>query len=317
VIVLLLNTQNEAGLLHWNIQHHLDWGFDHIAVADNESTDDTAEVAQGSCDAVSYRRYRNFKDRLRVRNAMLDELRAHHTLDWVLVADTDEFFWVPDATGPRDILERMPDDVVAVNFDMKLFLPTTMDRSDLPIFMSRIYRATSPDSPLHSSYRLGKTFYRSSWLTAVTNDHWNPEVPHAKFRHEYPALHHYMIPNEDRFIDKVRRLPMSYSPTNPLKWLIWRTITPRGELARWAGPSKRQWYDIYKREGEAGLRAYYRTVYTLTEDRVREAIAEGALMRDARFAEFARGRYPTVPAWSGTTSAIPEDRPQLREEDTA
>lgn len=295
MIVLLITTRNEADLLHWNIQHHLNWGFDHVAVADNESTDDTAEVAQGSCDGVSYRRYRNTRNRMRVRNAMLDELRARHTVDWVLVADTDEFFWVPDAAGPRDILRRMPHDVVAVNFDMKLFLPTTMDRSDLPVFMSRVYRPTSPDSPLHSSYRLGKTFYRSSWLTTVTNDHWSPEVPHAKFRHEYPALHHYMITDEDRFIDKVKRLPTYNCPTNPLKWLIW-TTTSRDELPRWSGPSKRDWYDIYKREGEAGLRTYYRTVYTLTEDRVREATAEGALVRDARFAEFARERYLTVGA---------------------
>jgi glycosyltransferase involved in cell wall biosynthesis len=296
MIVLLLNTQNEAELLRWNIQHHLNWGFDHVAVSDNESTDDTAEVVQGLGEAVSYRRYGNFKDRLKVRTAMLDALRAQHSVDWVLVLDGDEFFWIPDAAGPRDILQGTPDDVVAVNFDMKLFLPTTMDPPDLPVFMSRVYRTTSSNSPLNSSYRLGKTFYRSSWLTRLTSDHWNPDVPHSMFRHEYPAIHHYMIASEDQFVVKVKRLPTSYSPTNPLKWLTWRITTLPGELPRWAGPSKRQWYDIYKREGEAGLRTYYRTVYTLTVDHMREAIADGAVMRDAGFAEFTRERYLPVGA---------------------
>jgi len=291
VIVLLLNTQNEAELLRWNIQHHLNWGFDHVAVSDNESTDDTAEVVHGSGDAVSYRRYGNFKDRLKVRTALLDELRAQHTVDWVLVLDGDEFFWVPDAAGPGDILRRTPDDVVAVNFDMKLFLPTTMDPPDLPVFMSRVYRTTSSDSSLNSSYRLGKTFYRSSWLTRMTNDHWNSEVPHSMFRHEYPAIHHYMIESEDQFIIKVKRLPNEHHYRNPLKWLKWKIITPRGELPRWMSRSKRQWYGLYNRAGEAGLRAYYRSIYTLSEDRVREAIADGALTRDAGFAEFARERY--------------------------
>ena len=45
MIVLLLVTQNEADLLRWNIRHHLEWGVDHVAVADNNSTDATAAVA--------------------------------------------------------------------------------------------------------------------------------------------------------------------------------------------------------------------------------------------------------------------------------
>jgi len=296
MIVLLVNTQNEAELLRWNIQHHLDWGFDHVAVSDNESTDDTAEVVQGLGDAVSYRRYSRFKDRLKVRTAMLDELRAHHTVDWVLVLDGDEFFWVPDAAGPRDILRGTPDDVVAVNFDMKLFLPTTMDPPGLPVFMSRIYRATSSTSSLHSSYRAGKTFYRANWLRRVTNDHWNPDVPHRLFRHKYPAVHHYMIESEENFIIKVKRLPNENHYTNPLKWLKWKIITPGGELPRWTNRSKQEWFRVYSREGDAGLRAYYRSIYTLSEDRVREAVADGALMRDAGFAEFTRERYLPVVA---------------------
>ena len=296
MIVLLLNTQNEAELLRWNIQHHLDWGFDHVAVSDNESTDDTAEVVQGFGDAVSYRPYGHFKHRLKVRTAMLEELRARHAVDWVLVLDGDEFFWMPDAAGPRDVLREISGDVVAVNFDMKLFLPTALDPPGLPVFMSRVHRPTSSTSSLNSSYRAGKTFYRSSWLTRLRDDHWNPDVPHPLFRHEYPAIHHYMIDSADKFIIKVKRLPNESQFTNPLKRLKWKIVTPRGELPPWTSRPKQEWYRVYNRSGEVGLRAYYRSIYTLSEERVRKAIADGALVRDAGFADFTRERYLPVGA---------------------
>jgi hypothetical protein len=116
-------------------------------------------------------------------------------------------------------------------------------------------------------------------------------VPHALFRHEYPAVHHYMVQSEDQFLVKVERLPNWNYYGNPLKWLKWKIITPRGELPRWTSRSKQEWYGVYNRQGEEGLRAYYRSIYTLSEERVREAIANGALTRDAGFAELTRQRY--------------------------
>ena len=39
MIVLLLVTQNESELRRADIGHHLEWGVDHVAVADNASVD--------------------------------------------------------------------------------------------------------------------------------------------------------------------------------------------------------------------------------------------------------------------------------------
>ncbi len=76
MIVLLLVTQNEGDLLRWNIRHHLEWGVDHVAVADNASTDSTADVAHDFGEQVSYQSFPDFLKRQGVRTAMLDDLRG-------------------------------------------------------------------------------------------------------------------------------------------------------------------------------------------------------------------------------------------------
>jgi glycosyltransferase involved in cell wall biosynthesis len=292
MIVLLLVTQNEADLLRWNIRHHLEWGVDHIAVADNNSTDATAAVAREFGDAVSRQTFPEFHDRQKVRAAMLDAVRARHHVDWAGVADTDEFFWAPD-TGPRDLLDATPDDIEAVNFDMKLFLPTTLDPANLPVFMSRVYRSGGPDSPLHTSYRVGKTFYRSRWLQTISNEHWCPEVPHPVYQHPYPAVHHYMIQDEDQFVQKVERLMSWVRPKRFVDRLRWhkKYRGRKDELPKWIGPSKREWWSVYYHQGEDGLREYYRNVYTVGGDRLRDALADGSLVRDGEFAAWARERF--------------------------
>ena len=51
------------------------------------------------------------------------------------------------ATGSGSLLADVPDDIVGVNFDMKLFLPTDVDRPDEPVFMSRSHRSALVREP--------------------------------------------------------------------------------------------------------------------------------------------------------------------------
>lgn len=289
MIVLALVTQNEEDLLRGNIQHHLNWGFDHIAVADNDSTDGTADVAREFGTAVSYQRFPDFHDRQLVRAAMIAKLKDQGRVDWAAVADTDEMFWAPGASGPRALLAGTPADIVGVNFDMKLFLPTVLDPPDVPVFIGRVYRSSSSASPLHTSYRAGKSFYRGEWLTEILDEHWSANVPHDVYRHDEPAVHHYMIQDEDQFVQKVERLMSWVRPqklTDRIRWKAKQRRNP-DQLPHWIGKSKREWWSVYANHGEAGLREYYRTVYTLGEDRVRNAIAAGELVEDSAFARWA------------------------------
>jgi hypothetical protein len=296
VIVLLLVTQNEADLLRANLRHHLEWGVDHVGVADNDSTDDTRDVVREFGDSVSYRRFDDFHDRQIHRTALLDDLRAHAPVEWVGVGDTDEFLWLPGTT-PAAVLGAVPPDKVAVNFDMKLFLPTTADDPDGPVFMRRRYRTSSSESPLHTSYSAGKSFYRSSWLGTITDEHWCREVPHEQYRHPEPWVHHYMVGDEDQFVQKVTRL-IAWAP--PPEGLVarrrWRRTPPeRRALPGWSAPFKKEWWGVYQRGGEAAVRDYYRTVYTLGDDARRDALAKGELVEDGGFAHWARARYAVAP----------------------
>jgi hypothetical protein len=293
VIVLLLVTQNEADLLRWNVRHHLEWGVDHVGIADNDSTDATAEVASEFGDAVSYQRFPDFHRRQHVRTALLDELRARHPVQWFGVADTDEFYWAPGVAGIGELLADTPVDVVGVNFDMKLFVPTDLDPPDLPVFMSRTHRTSSAESPLHTSYRAGKSFYRSDALPVITHEHWCEEVPHPPFRHDEPAVHHYMVRDEDQFVQKVTRL-ISWAPPpdGRIARARWnRTPEIERPLPGWSAPFKKEWWGVYQAGGEAAVREYYRNVYTLVGDRRRAALADGSLVEDTGFARWARERY--------------------------
>jgi hypothetical protein len=296
VIALLLVTQDEAELLRANIRHHLEWGIDHVGVADNDSSDGTGDVVREFGDAVSYRRFDDFHDRQIHRTALLDALRARAPVEWVGVGDTDEFLWMDGAT-PAEVLATVPAEKVAVNFDMKLFLPTTADERDGAVFMRRRYRTASSASPLHTSYSAGKSFYRSEWLTTITDEHWCGEVPHEVFRHPEPWVHHYMVGDEDQFVQKVSRLiAWAPPPDGVLARRRWRRTPPdRRELPGWSAPFKKRWWAVYQQGGEEAVREHYRTVYTLDDDARRAALARGDLVEDGAFAAWARSRYAVAP----------------------
>ena len=292
MIVLLLLAHDEADLIRRNIEHHLSWGVDHVAVGDNASRDDIQDVLRAFGDQVSTMVFRDFMDRQKVRIELLERLKARHTVEWAGVSDSDEFFWL-DGTNARELLSAVPDDRVAVSFGQKLFLPTAADYTDGPVECRRVYRTTGPQSPLHTSYRMGKSFYRGEWLRSLTHEHWCPEVPHGRTAPEEPILHHFMIQSEDQFVEKVKRLRAWQSERRQRLEDV-KNVFRR--LARRPIPSpvgrdfKARWWDVYQAGGEQGLREYYRTVYTLAPAAVAAAVAAGDLVHDPAFALHVRSR---------------------------
>jgi hypothetical protein len=293
VIVLLLTSQNEAEMLAWNLRHHLEWGIDRIAVADNASTDGTQDVIRGFGDAVSSVVFDDFHTRQAVRMQMLDAIKARHAVDWVGVSDTDEFWFAPGVHMP-DLLAGTPDDVVAVNFDAKLFVPTALDGIDGPVMARRHYRTTN-QGPLHTSYVAGKSFYRAAWLQAIGDEHLDRSVPHERYRHDVAAVHHYMVRDEDQFVQKVTRL-ISWAPDERRGLgarlaLRRRAVDPRSrELPSWSAPFKKEWWRVYQEGGDNAVRRYYRERYTLSADAVTEHVTAGDLAFDDAFADYTTTR---------------------------
>lgn len=296
MIALLLVTKNECDVLRLNLRHHLSYGIDFVAVADNDSKDDTRAVVEEFGDRARYCRFRDFHTRQSVRLEMLRALMrdTDGAVEWAAIADTDEFFWQPGVDAPGMFCD-IAADAVAVNFDAKLFLPTELDDADLPIIAARRYRSASSSSPLHSSYRLGKTFYRVPWLLSLPPDH-------ACNRHEHlcdlvppdrvvhvGGAHHYMIQSEDQFVEKVVRLiEWVKPPSGRLARLRWQRTPPRQRsLPPWTSPSKREWWAAYQQGGEEGVRSYYRQRYVIARDRIDDLLADGSLTYDDAFAMYA------------------------------
>jgi hypothetical protein len=296
VLGLLLVTKNEAELLRWNLRHHLAWGIDRIAVADNESSDATRRVVEEAGERVTYRSFPDFHDRQTVRHEMLRDMVAatDRRLEWVGIADTDEFFWAPgDAAA---LFAGTPDDVQALNLGAELFLPTALDPPTGPIFVRREYYSADESSPLHTSYREGKTFYRASWLASLPVDHNCARHEHEcveldpdRVRRVKGIVHHYMIQDEDQFVEKVSRLiEWAKPPAGRIAAMRWRKQPPqKRDLPQWTSRFKKDWWRAYQEGGEAGVRRFYREQYVIPEAQVSEYLERGWLARDGAFAAYA------------------------------
>ena len=292
MLVLFVLTRNEAGLLRLNLAHHLGWGFDHVAIADNESTDATQDVLRQFGDAVTATRIGDPNERFSALSRLLTKIEERYgAADWVAVSDTDEFWWTPDSDLPR-LLSRVPDSVIAINSDQKLFLPTELDPAVGPVYCRRTFRTSGADSPLHTSYIFGKSLYRAKWVRShgVSNAHWSEDIPHALCRLNQMLVHHYMIDDEDSFVDKVKALER-WSPQvrdQSEAGTAWDEPSPSKERPVRFRAFKTAWWRLYQTAGEDGLRDYYRREYVVSSSRLATCLRRGELVEDTAFARFKR-----------------------------
>ena len=278
MLLLFVVTRNEGELLRLNLAHHLACGFDHVAVADNESTDSTQDVLRESGSAVSSMRIGSPYERYRALAKLLTAIEERYgRVDWIAVSDTDEFWWTPDDELGR-LLARVPESMVAVNSDQKLFLPTELDSNSGPVYCRRTFRSSGTKSPLHTSYVSGKSIYRAAFVHShgVLNPHWSGNIPHAPWRFKRPLVHHYMIDGEESFVRKVKGLEA---------WNRKVRESPNGSQLR---EFKKVWWRVYETAGEAGVRDYYRREYVISAASLPTRLLHGEIVEDAEFATFKR-----------------------------
>ena len=289
--VLFVVTRNEAELLRLNLAHHLAWGFDHAAIADNESTDATREVLHAFGDAVTAETIADPNDRFAALRRLMHRIEARHgQAQWVAVSDTDEFWWYPGGTL-RELVLRVPASAPGLNSDQKLFLPTALDPSEGPVYVRRTWRTTGSSSPLHTSYRKGKSIYRASRVREheLTSPHWCPAVGSLAWRPPHPLVHHYMIDDEDSFVRKVVALAR-WSPQV-------RHSAPdaagekdgTGSQVRFRD-FKTAWWRLYESGGERALRDYFRTSFMISATALAGHVERRELVQDTAFADWMRTR---------------------------
>jgi hypothetical protein len=298
VIVLLLLAKNERDLLRHNIEHHLEWGVDHVCVGDHKSTDGTQEMLTEFGDSVTTTIFSDFYTRQVTRSELVESVRDRFGEPaWVGVSDSDEFWWAP-GTNIKEILADAPPELAAVNFQQKLYLPTVLDAPDGPVTAQRPFCVTDIDSPLNSAYRRGKSWYRGSYPRLYKgavwfSEHFDEGLDHPPIGPPEPLVHHYMIVSEDQFLSKVKRLTewRTYKARRRMRFLdpVYRLL--RRPIPRPVSQSsKATWWDVYQRGGEDGLRDYYRNVYTLDRDHIATHLADGQLIFDPGLADHTRDR---------------------------
>ena len=290
--LLFIVTRNEAEMLRLNVAHHLDGGFDHVAIADDESTDGTREVLRAFGDAVTVTTVTDPNLRFAALARLLADVESRRgPAAWVASSDTDEFWWGPGA-GLRDVLASVPSNVLAINAQQKLFLPTVADAPDGPLPCRRVHRTARTDIALHTSYVRGKSIYRAGWLrrNVLDDNHRTGRIPPAAWLEiDGHHVHHYMVESEDAFVAKVRSR-LRWTPSlQPL--LDQHRALRDDEAARYKFRGfKRAWWDLYATRGEGALREYYRTQYVLSRDALAHHLAAGDVVEDRAFADYARAR---------------------------
>jgi hypothetical protein len=92
-----------------------------------------------------------------------------------------------------------------------------------------------------------------------------------------------MITDEDHFVQKVTRLPMTppgkRRRLDGVRYLLGRPNNIRG-------PEVTAWLRLYQDHGEAALREYYRTSYLISALDVQLHVERGDLIADSTFCDY-------------------------------
>jgi hypothetical protein len=113
-LVMTLLARDVADVVADTLDFHLASGVDHVIATDNDSVDGTREILEGYRDRgaltllhASGRDHRRRQSEWVTRMARL--AAVDHGANWVINADSDEFFTADEAVDLRDVLAAVPE----------------------------------------------------------------------------------------------------------------------------------------------------------------------------------------------------------------
>ncbi len=185
-VVTTLQTQNEADLLVWHLQYHLQLGVDHICVTNHHSTDHSEEVLKAFAGSGKVS-YRNESDPAQRQGQWVSEMNRQavtvHGADWVIHLDTDEFL-VMDNQDLKEWLSGLPTDGLAFWIKRHDFVPISIEVLQSPLLhmiYQKVFSTNLKGQPLPP-----KAFNRGRPEIQVSNGN------HQVFSHGEPLANRYV-----------------------------------------------------------------------------------------------------------------------------
>ncbi|MFM9847221.1 MAG: glycosyltransferase family 2 protein [Hyphomicrobiaceae bacterium] len=276
---LCLIVRDEADLVAANIAHHLELGFDRIAIMDNASSDETGSIL--ACLAKTYPLtivYQPDTDYRQDEWATILALKLGELgIDWAISLDADEFI-APDGGTLRSIAAHFPDHPVICRREN--ILPALRDRVafDIAPLRTARYRVVNPLGPVQNitiepfepkapmmlRTMLGKCFVPLRGLRMIQRG--NHDVDHDSTDRSVAdglLIRHFPLRPWVRFEQKVVHARQRFAQEQG----VWPTIS--WHIRRWV------------RLAETGdLESEYES-YFLTEPQIEELLERGVIIEDS------------------------------------
>lgn len=251
MIAAVSMVKDEADVIAATLWHLSQQGVDRIYLYENASTDGTWEIVRDLRDgplAELLTVYPDEEPGYYQSRKMTELARTAHAdgADWIVPFDADELWTAPG--GLAAFLEGMPKDVGLVRFPLYNHYRTAIDGGGHP-FRAMQWRSLEPLKlpkvavRASANVRIEAGNHDASGYRGVSLNLLQPDGPVA-------MIHHYPYRSSEQFIRKARNGSAAYAAT---------------DLPRSTGQHWREWGDVLREHGEAGLRAWYNDAFTFAE----------------------------------------------------
>lgn len=251
VVVMLLLVRDEADIIRFNLEYHLNAAIDHIIITDNMSVDGTRDILSeySHLPEVTLRDergddYAQGRWVTRMARIAIDELGA----DWILSSDADEFWCFPETSLKTTLLDIESD----ILFCRRRNMVYAYDGDELePWFDRAVFRASPPvpspvlDEPLIDPlpapyFNLDlppKTICRAEGLKQIRQGNHGAEYTHhASITESDIVIYHYPVRSRSQFERKILQGGEAYERNTELStkvgwhWRRWHRMIQESDV---------------------------------------------------------------------------------------
>lgn len=268
-VIMTLLVRDEEDIVESNIRYHLTQGVDLVIATDHRSRDSTRDILrhfenEGVVRLIVEESQEYAQNEWVTRMARI--AHEEHGADWVVHSDADEF-WFPLHGDIPEALAAVPEDIEVIRAERHDFVPVDDDGTPLPSRM-RYRKRVSLNS-------LGRP------------------LPHKVAHRGHPAVsvamgNHSVLEPEMKVEWEPARFEIMHFPMRTYEQFSRKIAKGSDALARNERLEERfgaTWRTLGAVHAEGGLRAHFDEAHR-SEEEIREGLADGSLIEDARLVDF-------------------------------